>query len=53
MMHKRSLLEDKKDWTKKALLTAAKKVFLEKGYADTTIEKIAAEARVSKGAIYL
>jgi AcrR family transcriptional regulator len=53
MIHKRSLLEDKKDWTKKALLTAAKKVFLEKGYANTTIEKIAAEARVSKGALYL
>lgn len=46
-------MDDKKDWTRKAILTAAKKVFLEKGYGNTTIEKIAAEARVSKGAIYL
>jgi AcrR family transcriptional regulator len=53
MIKKRSLLEDKKEWTKKAILTAAKKVFLEMGYVNTTIEKIAAEARVSKGAIYL
>ncbi len=52
-MKKRSLLEEKKDWTRKAILTAAKKVFLEKGYGNTTIEKIAAKARVSKGAIYL
>jgi AcrR family transcriptional regulator len=53
MSRKGSLLEDKKEWTKKAIIKAAKKVFLEKGYANTTIEKIAAEARVSKGAIYL
>jgi AcrR family transcriptional regulator len=53
MTKKRSLLEDKKEWTKKAILTAAKKVFLEKGYLNTTIEKIAVKARVSKGAIYL
>lgn len=53
MIRKRSLLQDKKEWTKKAILTAAEKVFLERGYVNTTIEKIAAEARVSKGAIYL
>lgn len=53
MTNKRSLLEDKKEWTKKAILTAAKKVFLKMGYVNTTIEKIASEARVSKGAIYL
>jgi AcrR family transcriptional regulator len=53
MIKKRSLLEDKKEWTKKAIIKAAKKVFLERGYVNTTIEKIAAEARVSKGAIYL
>jgi AcrR family transcriptional regulator len=53
MIKKRSLLEDKKEWTRKAILTAAKKVFLEKGYVNTTIEKIALKARVSKGAIYL
>ena len=53
MTKKRSLLEDKKEWTRKAILTAAKKVFLEKGYLNTTIEKVAAKARVSKGAIYL
>jgi AcrR family transcriptional regulator len=53
MSKKRSLLEDKKEWTRKAILTAAKKVFFENGYVNTTVEKIAAKARVSKGAIYL
>ncbi len=53
MAKKKSLLEDRKDWTRKAILTAAKKVFLEKGYGNTTVEKIALKARVSKGAIYL
>lgn len=53
MSKKGSLLEDKKEWTRKAIIQAAKKVFLEMGYVNTTIEKIAAEARVSKGAIYL
>ena len=53
MIKKGSLLDDKKVWTRKAILTAAEKVFLEMGYINTTIEKIAVEARVSKGAIYL
>ncbi len=52
-LKKGSLREDKKEWTKKAIISAAKKVFLEMGYVGTTIEKISTEARVSKGAIYL
>lgn len=46
-------MQDKKEWTKKAILTAAEKVFLERGYVNTTIDKIATKARVSKGTIYL
>ncbi|HMK65319.1 MAG TPA: TetR/AcrR family transcriptional regulator [Thermodesulfobacteriota bacterium] len=53
MTRKGTLLEEKKEWTRKAIIKAAKKVFLERGYFNTTIEKVAAEARVSKGAIYL
>jgi AcrR family transcriptional regulator len=52
-MEKRTLRQDKKDWTRKSILEAAKSVFLERGYAQTTMAKIAQTARVSKGAIYL
>ena len=52
-MGEKTLLQDKKDWTRKSILTAAKSVFWERGYAQTTMEKIAQAARVSKGAIYL
>jgi len=52
-MEERSLLEEKKDWTKKAVLNAAKEVFFQKGYLNTTIHEIATRARVSNGAIYL
>jgi AcrR family transcriptional regulator len=52
-MEERSLLEEKKDWTKRAILTGAKRVFFQKGYLNTTINEIATRARVSNGAIYL
>ncbi len=52
-MEERSLLEEKKDWTKKAVLNAAKRAFFQKGYLNTTINEIAKRARVSNGAIYL
>jgi len=52
-MEKRTLLEEKKEWTKKAVLNAAKTIFFEKGYLNTTINEIANKARVSNGAIYL
>lgn len=52
-MEERSLLEEKKDWTKRAVLDAAKKVFFQKGYLNTTISEIATKARVSNGTIYL
>jgi len=49
----KSLLEEKKDWTKKEVMNAAKKIFFQKGYPNTSIEEIAQAARVSKGTIYL
>lgn len=52
-MEERSLLEEKKDWTKRAVLDAAKRVFFQKGYLNTTINEIATKARVSNGTIYL
>jgi AcrR family transcriptional regulator len=52
-MKDRSLLEEKKDWTKRAILAAAKRVFFQKGYLNTTVNEIATKARVSNGAIYL
>ncbi len=52
-MQERTLLEEKKKWTKQAVLNAAKTVFFDKGYLNTTINEIAKKARVSNGAIYL
>lgn len=49
----KSLLAEKKMWTRLEVLNAAKKVFLKKGYANTTIEEVAKTAGVSKGSIYL
>ncbi|MEW6186550.1 MAG: TetR/AcrR family transcriptional regulator [Thermodesulfobacteriota bacterium] len=47
------LAEEKKDLTRKAIQKAAKKVFFEKGYLNTTIAEIAKLAGVAKGSIYL
>jgi len=47
------LAEEKKELTQKAIQKAAKKVFFEKGYLNTTIAEIAKLAGVAKGSIYL
>jgi len=41
-----------KEKRKKELLEAAIKVFAQKGYADTTMDNIAKDAKVSKGMLY-
>ncbi len=38
--------------TRGAVLAAARRTFGEKGYAQTSVDEIAAEARVTKGAVY-
>ncbi|NKY84029.1 TetR/AcrR family transcriptional regulator [Nocardia veterana] len=38
--------------TKSAILEAAKKLFVERGYDDTSVDDIARAANVSKGAVY-
>lgn len=38
--------------TKAAILVAAEQVFFEKGFAGTTLDEVAAEASVTRGAIY-
>src|ERR1700759_730960 len=38
--------------TRRAVLTAARTLFGRKGYAQTSVDEIAAAARVTKGAVY-
>ena len=42
-----------KEGRKKAILRAARKLFFEKGLQSITVENIAKEAELSKGAVYL
>lgn len=44
--------EEYKELTRAALLEAATEQFAQRGFAATTIDDVAAEARVSKGAVY-
>lgn len=44
--------EERREKTRQALLTAARKLFLELGYAETSTNKILEAAGVSKGALY-
>ncbi len=46
------LRETKKRQTRKAILTAAIKLFTEKGFEETSVEELAREAGVGKGTIY-
>lgn len=48
-----TLQAEKKEWTRREVRDAAKRLFFQKGFIHTSIEEIAREARVSKGAIYL
>src|SRR5580698_11473375 len=43
---------ESKERTRQRLLTEAKKLFHERGYAATSLEQIAEAAEVTKGAIY-
>ncbi len=49
---KPGLAAAKKDWTRKAIQEAAKKIFFQKGYANCRMEEVAERAGVSKGLIY-
>lgn len=44
--------EDRSSMTRKALVTAARKLFLEKGYADTSTPELVRAAGVTRGALY-
>lgn len=52
MKQKTVLAAAKKDWTRKAIQEAAKKIFFQKGYANCRMEEVAERAGVSKGLIY-
>lgn len=43
---------ERRQATQAAILKAAKRLFGERGFAATTIDDIAAGARVAKGAVY-
>jgi AcrR family transcriptional regulator len=53
MVKGKTLQAEKKEWTRREVLNAAKRLFFQKGFIHTSIEEIAQEARVSKGTIYL
>ena len=53
MVKAKTLQAEKKEWTRREVLNAAKRLFFQKGFIHTSIEEIAQEARVSKGTIYL
>lgn len=44
--------EERRETTRAALLSAARRLFLARGYAETSTAQILAEAGVSKGALY-
>jgi AcrR family transcriptional regulator len=53
MVKGKTLQAEKKEWTRREVLNAAKRLFFQKGFIHTSIEEIAREARISKGTIYL
>jgi AcrR family transcriptional regulator len=48
-----SLRQEHRDATRRRIITAARKVFIKKGYTKATIEDIIAAARVSRATLYL
>ncbi len=52
-MRGNTLQSEKKEWTRREVRDAAKRLFFQKGFIHTSIDEIAREARVSKGTIYL
>ena len=48
----RSRRDEYSEATRRALLESAARLFAEKGFAATSLDEVAAEARVTKGAVY-
>src|SRR5579884_289296 len=48
----RSRRDEYSEATRRALLESAGRLFAEKGFAATSLDEVAAEARVTKGAVY-
>jgi AcrR family transcriptional regulator len=48
-----SLRQEHRDTTRRRIVTAARRVFIKKGYTKATIEDIIAAARVSRATLYL
>src|SRR5438445_3309170 len=48
----RSRREEYSDASRLALVDSATRLFTERGYAETSIDQVAADARLSKGAVY-
>jgi AcrR family transcriptional regulator len=51
-MHVKSRKEEQSAATRAALLKTARKLFAERGYADTATEEVVRRARVTRGALY-
>ena len=49
---KRSRRDEYSDATRAALVASAQRLFAERGYAATALDEVAADARVTKGALY-
>src|SRR5215471_2330738 len=48
-----SLRQEHRDATRRRIVTAARRVFIKKGYTKATIEDIIGEGRVSRATLYL
>jgi AcrR family transcriptional regulator len=51
-MNVKSRKEEQAEATRKALLKVARRLFAERGYADTATEEVVRRARVTRGALY-
>ncbi|HEY7875705.1 MAG TPA: TetR/AcrR family transcriptional regulator [Actinomycetota bacterium] len=51
-MQEKSRREENSEATRKGLVEAARKLFTERGYADTSTEEIVRRSRVTRGALY-
>ena len=51
-MHVKRRKAQQSEATRSALLKAARKLFTDRGYADTATEEVVRRARVTRGALY-